>query len=52
MLVCESKVASMRQRLEDDPALANLSYRPPKPGLLRKALRVVADANEVSHPDS
>jgi hypothetical protein len=42
----------LRQRLEADPALANPSYRPPKPGLLRKALRVVEDAKEVSHPDT
>ena len=42
----------LRQRLKDDPASANPRYRPPKRGLLRKALRVVADAKEVSHPDT
>ena len=42
----------LRQRLEADPALANPGFKPPKPGLLRKALRVVEDAKEVSHPDT
>ena len=42
----------LRQRLEADPALINPSYRPLKPGILRKALRIVADAKEVSQPDT
>ena len=42
----------LRQRLEADPALANPSFKPPRPSLLRKALHVVADAKEVSHPDT
>ena len=40
------------QRLDADPALANPTYKPPDPRVLRKALRIVADAKEVSHPDS
>nr|WP_264045185.1 hypothetical protein [Methylobacterium sp. FF17] len=42
----------LRQRIEADPALATPSYRPLKPGILRKALRIVVDAKEVSQPDS
>ena len=30
----------------------NSTRRPPKPGAFRKALRIVADAEEVSQPDS
>ena len=42
----------LRQRLEADPALANPTYRPPSPNLIKRALRIIADAKEVSHPDS
>lgn len=42
----------LRQRLEANPALANPTYRPPGPSLIKRALRIVADAKEVSHPDS
>ncbi|WP_020096595.1 integrase core domain-containing protein [Methylobacterium sp. 285MFTsu5.1] len=42
----------LRQRLEADPALANPTYRPPSPRLIKQALRIVEDAMEVSHPDS
>lgn len=42
----------LRQRIEADPTLANPAYRPLKPSILRNALRIVADAKEVSQPDS
>ncbi|MGU3422917.1 integrase core domain-containing protein [Methylobacterium sp. D54C] len=42
----------LRQRLETDPALANPTYRPPSPNLIKRALRIVEDAKEVSHPDN
>ncbi|EIZ82143.1 Integrase catalytic domain-containing protein [Methylobacterium sp. GXF4] len=42
----------LRQRLKADPALANPTYRPPSPSLVKRALRIVADAKEVSQPDS
>ncbi len=42
----------LRQRLDANPALANPTYKPPDPRVLRKALRIVADAKEVSHPDT
>ena len=42
----------LHQRMAADPALANPAYKPPDPRVLRQALRVVADAKEVSHPDS
>ncbi|MCJ2122493.1 IS481 family transposase [Methylobacterium sp. J-077] len=42
----------LRQRLEADPALANPTYRPSSPSLIKCALRIVADAKEVSHPDN
>jgi hypothetical protein len=42
----------LRQRLEADPALANPTYRPPSPSLIKRALRIVEDAEEDSHPDS
>ena len=41
----------LRQRLDTDPALANPTYKPPSPSIIKRALRVVADAKEVSHPD-
>jgi hypothetical protein len=42
----------LRQRLEAEPAIANPTYRPPSPSLIKRGLRIVADAKEVSHPDS
>ncbi len=42
----------LRQRLEAIPALINPRHRPPHRGSLEKARRIVADANEVSQPDS
>jgi hypothetical protein len=42
----------LRQRLEAEFALANPAYKPPSPTSIKRALRVVADAKEVSHPDS
>lgn len=42
----------LRQRLEANPALANPTYRLPSPSLFKRALRIVADAKEVSQPDS
>ena len=42
----------LRQGLEADPALANSTYRPPSPSLIKRALCIVADAKEVSHPNS
>ncbi len=42
----------LRQRLEADPSLANPTYRPPSPSLIKRALHIVADAKEVSHPDN
>jgi hypothetical protein len=42
----------LRQRLEADPTLANPTYRPPSSSLIKRALRIVADAKEVSHPDT
>ena len=44
---------AVRRRLEAKPRLASWHYEPPSdPCLLPKALLVVADAKEVSHPDS
>ena len=42
----------LRHRLEADLALANPTHKPPSPSVIKRALRVVADAKEVSHPDS
>ena len=42
----------LRQRLEADPTLANPAYKPPSPSLIKQALRVVADAKEVSQLDT
>ncbi len=42
----------LRQRLEADPSLSNPGYKPPEPGLTKRALRVVAHAKEVSQPDN
>jgi len=42
----------LRQRLEADPALANPTYKPPSRSLIKRALRIVEDAKEVSHPDT
>lgn len=42
----------LRQRQEAEPALANPTYKPPNRTITKRALQVVADAKEVSHPDS
>lgn len=42
----------LRQRLEAAPALANPAYKPPSPSVMKRGLRVVADAKEVSHLDN
>ena len=42
----------VRRRLEAKPALANRRYEPPNPRALPQALKVVAAAKDVSHPDS
>jgi transposase InsO family protein len=42
----------LRQRLEADPTLANPAYKPPSPSLIKRALRIVADAREVSQQDN
>ena len=42
----------LRQRLEADTALANPTYKPPSPNLIKRALRIVSDAKEISHPHS
>jgi transposase InsO family protein len=42
----------VRRRLAAAPDLANPRYKPPDPRALPQALQVVADAKEVSHPDS
>ena len=41
----------LRERLTAKPELANPLAKPPDPEILPSALRVVADAKEVSHPD-
>jgi transposase InsO family protein len=42
----------VRRHLEAKPALANRRYEPPNPRALPQALKVVAAAKDVSHPDS
>ena len=42
----------MRQRLKAKPELAKTITKPPDPDALPKALKVVAAAKEVSHPDN
>jgi hypothetical protein len=42
----------VRCRLAAVPALANRRYKPPDPRALPQALKVVAAAKDVSHPDS
>jgi transposase InsO family protein len=42
----------LRERLTAKPELAKPVTKPPDPDALPKALKVVADAKEVSHPDS
>jgi transposase InsO family protein len=42
----------LRERLKAKPELAKPVTKPPDPNALPKALKVVADAKEVSHPDS
>src|SRR6195952_5302872 len=41
----------LRERLAAKPGLANKRAKPPDPDALPKALQVIADAKEVSHPD-
>jgi transposase InsO family protein len=41
----------VRSRLEARPALANQRFKPPHPDALPRALKVVAAAKDVSHPD-
>jgi hypothetical protein len=42
----------LRERLAARPELANKRAKPPDPDALPRALQVIADAKEVSHPDS
>jgi hypothetical protein len=42
----------VQRRLEAEPKLANRRAKPPDPGALPHALKVVAAAKEVSHPDT
>jgi hypothetical protein len=42
----------VRSRLAAEPKLANRRYKPPDSDALPPALRVVAAAKEVSHPDT
>src|ERR1700712_4426202 len=42
----------LRERLKAKPELAKPVTKPPDPNALPKALKVVADAKEVSHPDT
>jgi transposase InsO family protein len=42
----------IRSRLTAKPALANRRYKPPHPDALPQALKVVAAAKDVSHPDT
>ena len=42
----------LRERLAAKPELANPHAKPPDPRTLARALRVVGNAKEVSHPDS
>lgn len=41
-----------RSRLAAQPTQANPRYKSPGPYALRRALKIVAAAKEVSHPDS
>ena len=47
-----SPVQEIRSRLAARPALANRRYKPPNPEALPQALKVVAAAKDVSHPDT
>ena len=42
----------LRQRLDANPMLANPTYKPPCPNLIKGARCIVTDAKEVSHTDS
>ncbi|WP_244472766.1 integrase core domain-containing protein [Methylobacterium sp. Leaf89] len=42
----------LSQRPEAEPALGDPTYKPPNRTIIKRALQVVADAKEVSHPDS
>jgi len=52
VLLGRSPHAFLRQRLAAKPELANPHSKPPDPKILSRALRVIAAANDVSHPDS
>ena len=52
MLKGASPEQVVRRRLAAEPKLANRRYRPPDPDALPPALRVVAAATAVSHPDN
>jgi hypothetical protein len=42
----------LHQRLKDKPALARAAAKKADPAILDRALKVVADAKEVSQPDT
>jgi hypothetical protein len=42
----------VHNRLAAEPKLANRRYKPPDSDALPQALKVVAHAKEVSHPDT
>ena len=52
MLKGASPEQVVQRRLAAEPKLANRRYKPPDSDALPPALQVVADAKEVSHPDS
>lgn len=41
----------LRQRLDADPTPANPTYKPSSSSPIKRALRIVEDAKEASHPD-
>ena len=47
-----SPTTMLRQRLDAAPALANPTFKPTDARVSRRALRTVANAKEVSHPDT
>ena len=52
MLKGASPEQVVQRRLAAEPKLANRRYKPPDSDALPPALQVVADAKEVSHPDT
>jgi hypothetical protein len=46
------EMMALRERLKAKPELAKPATKPPDPEALPKALKVVARAKEVSHPDT